>query len=477
MKRLVGVLLPVLALLVAAWIGALVCPRGDAVAQPRPPVTAVDGSSIDAGASDAGVPDASSVDRRIDPWSICQTGSGTVVPAGNEREARGYYDAAARAIGLHDFATLDGVIRYMGHASNAARLQDTAPSELMASAPSGTVLSARFFAPKITDVSSANAPARQVGWRKLVRLLPTTTSDARANGIDAAFILFNFFAPIEAQDPFLHADSVNTQVMLIASQPDMSPIYWFDYGPTQQGAQLSFHLDAFFDAGHTPRLTTGPARASAARPYYVPCGCISCHGGFVPRRTQTASTLQWDPRAPMLNYLDTDHWFDRVASGEDFAGLAAPVIFDPGGFEVLRSLNQEILAQNRRVALGSAEQRAAAHWLDLHASNPGHVADLAARALPTGPGVASWDAGNADDIAALRLFNRYCFRCHGSVGFDVFDHPTLLSMRSLLLAVLHPRPLRGDPRTTMPPDRDLSPPDLATLRRYVLTHTQRVQRP
>lgn len=477
MKRIPGVLLLALALPITVWVGALVTAQRDAVAQSRPPVTTVEGASVDAGASDAGVPDASPVDRRIDPSSICQTGTGTVVPSGSEREARGYYDAAARAIGLRDFSTLDGVIRYMGHTVDAVRLQNVAPPELMASAPSGTLLSARFFAPKITDVSSENTPARQVGWRKLVRLLPTTPSDARANGIDAAFILFNFFAPIEARDPFLNANSVNTQVMLIASQPDMSPIYWFDYGPTQQGAQLSFHLDAFFDAGHVPRLAAGSGRASAVRPYYVPCGCISCHGGFVPRGTPSASTLRWDPRAPMLNYLDTDHWFDRVASGEDFAGLAAPVIIDPGGFEVLRSLNREILEQNRRVAPGSAEQRAAAHWMDLHASNTGHVADLVARALPTAPGVASWNAGNADDTAALRLFNRYCFRCHGSVGFDVFDRPTLLSMRSLLLAVLRPRPLRGDPRATMPPDRDLSPADRATLQRYVLAHPQGVHRP
>ena len=330
--------------------------------------------------------------------------------------------------------------------------------------PPGSILAARFFAPKITDVSQANSPPKNVGWRKLVRLIPTADSAARKNGVDAAVVLFNFFAPIKSANPFDGADSVNTQVMLTTSKPDLSPIYWLDYGKTSDGSPLSKELDAFFDAAHTPDT-------AGKRAYFVPCGCTACHGGLQLNLGVTPPAPMWDPERAILNYLDTDHWTDRIQKGEDFADLAAPVIFDPGGFDVIRKLNGEMRDQNQRVQPGSVQHRAASHWLDLHVASAAYVDSLALRALPsTSNPAVIWNGADPAEMSALKRFNHYCFRCHGSVEFDVFDKSMVLSLRSLLLARLQPRGALADPRATMPPDRDMTDPDRAALRAFITAH-------
>lgn len=109
--------------------------------------------------------------------------------------------------------------------------------------------------------------------------------------------------------------------------------------------------------------------------------------------------------------------------------------------------------------------------MDLHASSAAYVDSLAMRALPstTSPPVI-WNAADADEMSALKRFNHYCFRCHGSVEFDVFDKSMVLSLRSLLLARLQPRGTLTDPRATMPPDRDMTDPDRAALRAFITAH-------
>ena len=409
--------------------------------------------------------------RTIDLTQVCAASSGSTVPSGTAAEADTYYAGLAAEIGLIQSATLDGVLSYLGYPLTAKRLQDAPPSDLMNATalgfspppPPGAVLSARFFAPKITDVSTENTPAVTVGWRKLVRLNALAGSPARKSRIDAAFVLFNFFAPIAAPDPFAGADSANTQVMLTTSTPDLSPIYWLDYGPTSAGARLSKELDAFFDAGH------GPA-SLAKRPYFVPCACIACHGGLQLDLSVKPPAPVWNPDLALLNYLDTDHWFDRVQPGEDFAALKAPVI-DPGGFDVLKTLNSEMRDQNQRVQPGSPQHRAAAHWVDLHQSNPSYVSNLALRALPstTDPSV-RWNGADPADMGELKRLNHYCFRCHGSVEFDAFDKSMVLSLRSFFLARLKPRGALTEDRATMPPDRDLLDADRAALLGYSTGH-------
>jgi len=398
--------------------------------------------------------------RRVDYTNVCRHESGSTVPTGSAAEADDYYTNVAAELSLGDITSLDGVLGYLGFASlNAQRLQDTDPAVLMASSPDA-LISARFFAPKITDVGPTNTPAKLVGWRKLVRLRTAAGSTAAANGVDAAFILFNFFAPIKAANPFAGADSVNTQVMLVTSRRDRSPIYWLDYDKTSGGALLSRKLDAFFDAGHSPDT-------AGKRSYFVPCGCIACHGGLSLDATVTPPAPGWEAERTLLNYLDTDHWTDRIKPGEDFADLVAPVVFDNGGFDIIRQVNGEIHDQNVRVLPGSMQERAASHWLALHATSATHVDDLAARALPRSDGGPPWNGKDADEMAALKRFNHYCFRCHGSVEFDVFDRATVASLRSPLLSRLEPRGALGDPRATMPPDRDMIESDRLALRAFI----------
>jgi hypothetical protein len=425
-------------------------------------------------ASDARpVEDATAVEptsQKVDLSKVCRGGSGATVPAGSADEADNYYASMGQEIGLRQFNNLDGVLIYLGYPLSAKRLQDAPPSDLMNPAtlgvpgvPSGAVLAARFFAPKITDVSAENTPAVTVGWRKLVRLNTLQGSEARKNRIDSAFILFNFFAPIGATDPFDGADSANTQVMLITSTPGMSPVYWLDYGLTSKGALLSKALDAFFDAGH------GPAKL-AKRSYFVPCACIACHGGLQLDVSVTPPAPLWKPDLALANYLDTDHWFDRVQPGEDFAALKAPVI-DPAGFDVLKVLNAEMRDQNQRVQPGSPQHRAAAHWVELHQSNANYVNNLVLRALPSATGQnATWNGADPIDGAELKRLNHYCFRCHGSVEFDIFDKSMVLSLRSLFMARLRPRGSLVDDRATMPPDRDLQEADRSALLSYSTGH-------
>src|SRR5439155_467097 len=120
--------------------------------------------------------------------------------------------------------------------------------------------------------------------------------------------------------------------------------------------------------------------------YFVPDSCAQCHGGVRNRAK--------------LNYLDTDHWVDRVTPAygladprfaqEDFTALAqAPfgVLYDGGkdtttskfknAFDVIRKLNEDIKTQNTDIGGGNNFQLAAVtKWLELHtpgASDNKHV--------------------------------------------------------------------------------------------------------
>lgn len=153
----------------------------------------------------------------------------------------------------------------------AKDLQDSLPAELMdpvalgsrlgGPLSAGDVLVARFFAPKISDVSQV--AVTQAGWRKLVRLRAQPNSAAAVHGIEYGIILFNFFAPIDQTDPFSGNDSVNTQTILVGNDPGKS-LYWVDFGKTSGGAILSHELDAFFDAGHIPASVSAQNGGKAA---------------------------------------------------------------------------------------------------------------------------------------------------------------------------------------------------------------------
>jgi len=424
--------------------------------------------------------------------AYCKTNLNTAIPSGSEVEARKYYQDLSAKVGFQiqdppsgqvgPTTTLVDVAAYLGYAAKPPAppltakedLQDASPAALMDPAAlgrrlgglalsAGDVLVARFFAPKISDVSQPSVT--QAGWRKLVRLRAQPSSAAAAHGIEYGIILFNFFAPIDQPDPFTGNDSVNTQTILVGNDSRKS-LYWIDFGKTSEGAKLSHELDAFFDAGHIPASVTAQSGGKAA--YFVPCACISCHGGLRLDFTTTPPAPDNHFSTPLLDYLDTDHWQDRTAKGDDFEGLKAPVLFDPGTFGVILLLNQEIQHQNAAAQPDSVLRRAAEHWLTWHLQQGAAAEPLFGRALQLSPNSRVWNANDPIDAALLPEFNRFCFRCHGSVRFDVLDKDMVFALRSKLNAALYPKDQISDPRAAMPPDRNLSPDDLKKLRDLIL---------
>jgi hypothetical protein len=265
------------------------------------------------------------------------------------------------------------------------------------------------------------------------------------SGVDSAIVLFNFLVAANEQ-PFTN-HSFNTQVMLLApSLPDR--VYWLDFDGTQH---LSLALNASFDAADLKQLGN--------HDYFVPDGCNACHGS------------PGNFRPPMVNYLDTDHWFDRIE--DDFVSLkqaGTPLLFDAktndpaqasfvGAFDIIRRFNEEALRQNNLVHSDSYEAEAARTWLLLHQSSEAHFPPVA-RGFSTN-GAPIWQASDADGLNRL---NRYCFRCHGSVYFSVYDREKVLNLAGDMMARIKPNPNQlKRVGFIMPPDRDLDPKEVQVI--------------
>jgi hypothetical protein len=381
----------------------------------------------------------------------------THVDEGTEANAADYYKTKVSAqIELLTPETIVGsdikqLLEYMGYTNiTSSDLHRLGSKELMAKASDGDILASRFFAPKVTDVveKPAAPPPGGYGWRKLVRLKARPKSKAAQKHIDGMYLLQNTFAPTEKDDPFDAARFVSNvnQVILVRgdqSSPTSHAAYFLLYGRlvavgadgrpvVNSGGQftddgkLINNLAATFDESDRDPETNSPPRN-----YFTPDACLDCHGK--------------NSAKGKANLLDTDHWFDRVqpsygvAEGsspwykeEDFTALAAStfgVLYDGGkdpakpefaeAFDVIRRLNQEIKAQNE-LAGGSGpanfQLRAAEKWLALHASSSAHVPPFA-----RGFGVQTWDASNQTHRKLLYYLNRYCYRCHSSVRYNVFD--------------------------------------------------------
>ncbi|WP_147332862.1 fascin domain-containing protein [Archangium gephyra] len=357
----------------------------------------------------------------------------------------------------------------------------------------GDILVSRFFAPKIVDFSVAPAQ-RKVGWRRLVRMKARPGSQAQKHFVESAWILFNHFTSPPVHSPFggtnvpLSAKngSVNTQVALLTQckagqtacqNAELNSIYWMDFGASNKGYKLSYKLDAFFDAGSLP----------GAAPYYVPNGCDTCHGSL---RGQA-----------VLNHLDTDHWLDRLSDG-DFPALNKPeapaALFDAGkdvtsaryaeAFGVLRQLNQEVAVMQKRVNPQGFHLAAANKWLELHKTSVAPEPDLVKRAFtffntghplkkdrkPTAAPL-NWTS-SAEDKELLGLMNRYCYRCHGAVRYDIFSKDMVADQSSPILDRLDPNPTQAKIiGFKMPVDREMSDKDKKRLielieKLYTQTH-------
>jgi hypothetical protein len=423
------------------------------------------------------------------------------VPQGSPLEATNYYKFLSQKLNFSTtnqiFGTkLDDVAAYFGYGGFTGRdFQDTPPSLLMspnlllelARSPAGPnlfdqpesivsnlvaspfeigdILATRFFAPKIMNISLPEE-TRPLGWRKLVRLHARPGSMAQANHISSGIILFNFFTK-PGERPFSSQtnQSVNTQVILVPEAEHFSKpnditdltttnydmVYWLDYDTLANGGQLSLALNASFDASELPQTNNG------VRPYYIPDGCVACHGN--------------NKRAPLVNYLDTDHWFDRIEN--DFTAFKTnglPLLVDAGNndtnskaykmaFDVIKTFNIEADNQVNASQPKHDESRASRKWLELHEVNDNysHVQPIE-RAIGFEP---LWSAVNTNDAATLSAFNQYCFRCHGTVKFSVFNRTELCDPKLLPIIAQAIKP-DASIGVKMPPDRPL-PEDVRQL--------------
>lgn len=200
--------------------------------------------------------------------------------------------------------------------------------------------------------------------------------------------------------------------------------------------QLGFHLTASFDANFLPQKN-----------YFVPNACAQCHG--------TAGTGATNAK---INYLDTDHWYDRVRPPDgDFKQVDRKDVLVNGGDKALRviyDLNARIRAQNQAVSPGSFQVRAVEKWLALHADCSGPSCTDLSSFVPVyrgfkKPGSESvWTPGNQTDEELIPLLNQNCFRCHSSFKFHVFEKATVAEQKDMIEYYVS----EGD----MPPDRKLN---------------------
>ena len=385
-----------------------------------------------------------------------------LVETGDPTTAESYNKEIERQLGIGTRDTLDQVLAFCGYSGVTGRdIETTAPADFAARF-GPDVTGVRFFAPKIIDVSK---PGSDLGWREVVRLKVKPGSPAAAKNVDAMYLLFNVFQPIKeiAEDPFLPCNSnidrcsPNNQVMLtIANAGAGTPTaFWLVFDTAAvEGGKRTDHLKATFDGGDQASTTSG----NAVKAYYVPDACAQCHGG-------SQATAK-------LNLLDSDHWNDRVQSGDDFPMVAAAghgVLFDGGQdtttpafkdvFGTLRALNIEIRNQIAKSGGEDFQLRAAEAWLNLHQTSVKFEPPVARGLPPTTAGGPAWK-NTPEDAELLGLLNRYCYRCHSSVAYHVFDKETVFRKRNRMATLIERTPAKPG---GMPQDRVLPAPVVADL--------------
>jgi hypothetical protein len=283
-------------------------------------------------------------------------------------------------------------------------------------------------------------------------------------------LLFNKFqgAGNWSQDPVKSRpnksnESKTTQLIFVRADGSALkyPAYFIVFGPLSEGGKLQAFLTASFDA-RDPVITPQGK-------YFVPNACAQCHGAETAPQTYDLTKVK-------LNLLDTDHWFDRVQAGDDFAFLQQNdfgVLYDGGkvfdvkegetvsqqfkdAFDVLRRINEKIKEQNEKVDAGgtaSYQLRGARKWWELHAaSGPTDYAHkgLFRRVLD---GAGAWSEGNSPDKELLPLMNQYCYRCHSSVRFSILDRPAVVTRKNRIKGRVN----STFPEVWMPQDRQLDP--------------------
>lgn len=397
-----------------------------------------------------------------------------VNPGGEKKDAEDYYRQIAALIKFQDLlkSDLTGLLAYLGFEGlqavdmellDSATLMPKSKAEFdhLASQVNdpGTfkskrslndfakdkVLVSRFFAPKIVNFDAPPNPECPVlkpdckqnpykaGWRKLFRLVPLAKSDAEKGNIGEAYILLNYFQADAQKSPFpeksdgvkKETQSVNNQIILVPKSrksKDDDAAFWIVYQPNSEGYKLGYALNAAFDI-----VDPGTGKT---QDYFVPTACAQCHGhddindkqGPVPRPFKFAKA----------NYLDTDQWYDMVDF--DFPGTKNSdfdVVYDgeknhktkkyAAAVGVIAKLNEQIKKQNEESARPDKSDQfkilAVTKWLQLHKTNPQPESSVFKRSI----GSKKWDQKKGVDANLLPQLDRFCFRCHSTVRFDVFD--------------------------------------------------------
>jgi hypothetical protein len=376
---------------------------------------------------------------------------GVLVTPGQEQDAISYYKRISSKLGVSDtesnLSNLSVLLTHFGLKANAETLESSTPGELAAAFPNGQVLAARFFAPKIVDFNFPNANAAypfNAGWRKLVRVSAQTGSNADGAGLAAAYVLFNYVQKDPSANPFpdksFKFESFNTQVIIVPkkfTKDADDSIFFLDYDTRTGGYKIHRFLAAAFDTAPDPKNTK--------QNYYVPIACAQCHGHDQEAGAPVSGKATY-PYAK-VNYLDTDQWYDMASFGDFPSTISGPfdVLFDGGkdhastqykqAVGVMRTLNGFIHQQNLDSARSDGSDlfkiKAVDKWLSVHQGNDAPVAPIG-RALDLENGAAVWkDADN--DKHLLGLLDRYCFRCHSSVLYDVFDKQGVLDERGTII--------------------------------------------
>jgi hypothetical protein len=330
-----------------------------------------------------------------------------------------------------DFEQLAAEVKDPATFKSKRSLQDFAKDKFLVS---------RFFAPKIVDFNATPNPdpkqnPHKAGWRKIVRIVPLPKSDADKGHIREAYILMNYFQPDVEKTPFPvsfsdlspNTESVNNQIILVpkkhvAEKEDSA--FWIVYQPSSTGYQLGFFLNAAFDVLPPD---------SSTQKYFVPTACAQCHGHD--EIGEKTDPLVGPFPFAKTNYLDTDQWYDMLDfdfPGTKNATLDADVVFDgkrdhttktyAAAVRVIAKLNEAIQKQNEESQKPKGRDEfkilAVKKWLALHKANPQPELSPFKRAIGKGK---QWDAKNDVDAKLLPLMDRFCFRCHSAVRFDVFD--------------------------------------------------------
>ncbi|MEA2572280.1 MAG: hypothetical protein QOI24_4281 [Acidobacteriota bacterium] len=352
------------------------------------------------------------------------------VDKGDQAGADNYYNGIRAK--LTDFpktklqdSTLDDMLAYFGYAELRPSLAEQLdPAGLMKEGlipgvKTGDILCTRFFAPKIINVGAPQVngvPKGGFGWRKVLRLRALDGSKARRAGLDAFFLLFNMNSdtPVFPKGKFAGQIQGILQPVYPGSHRDLYFLV-FEARDAANPYRIRGFLEASFDL----------AGIGENSKYFVPVACAQCHGAGGA-----------DDKGAKINYLDTDHWIDRTE--DDFTAVKHESVIVDGApaYDTFRKFNELIKTQNEAVGgKGQFAWLATSKWLELHdpkgADATHHVPPLR-RGFVAQAGDKNWTAEEPVDRELLPLLNQYCYRCHSSVVYHVFQKQAVFDDRGTL---------------------------------------------